>query len=129
MVDPPGPTLGRGGCITEQACFWMQWERYFRNTVKFNVFLHLVMLQLKDVAVYYKGNAKTKNGFRFEFELFLWHTRTPSVGYMTSTLRKPHEKAIMHDFDIKRAQCAYARRFKDFAQNMHQYTSKQELWY
>ena len=72
---------------------------------------------------------KTKNGFRFEFELFLWHTRAPSVGYMTSTLRKPHEKATMHDFDIKRAQCAYARRFKDFAQNMHQYTSKQELWY
>lgn len=33
----------------------------------------------------------------------------------------------MHDFNIKRAQRAYARRFKDFAQNMHQYTSKQEL--
>ena len=28
------------------------------------------------------------------------HTRTPSVGYMTSTFRKPHEKATMHDFDL-----------------------------
>ena len=97
MVNPPGPTFGRGDASLKRCsseCNEKNTSETFRNTVKFNVFLHVVMLRVERCSLLLQRTCKKQKRIPFWIWALLMththtHTHTPSVGYMTSTIAKP----------------------------------------